>query len=137
MLRNLWNQLLTRAVSPKAFRPKSRRRPSPIRPQLETLECRITPAMIVSSKFQGLVFGNTQGYVPPDTCGAAGTAQYLETVNQTLRISTKATGVTVATYIFDHFWYTVRSLSTTHSTSFLSDPIGTCDYQIHRFILGD
>ena len=48
--------------------------------------------------YAGLDFNQSGGYVPPDTCGAAGPSSYVETVNQTLAIySPKATGATATT----------------------------------------
>jgi hypothetical protein len=88
------------------------------------------------SEFNGLGFPDSGGYVPPDSCGAAGTVKYVETVNQTLRI-TNLNGSSPVTDSFSHFWYTTGGLTKTSSSSFLSDPIVMWDDQIQRFIVGD
>jgi hypothetical protein len=64
---------------------------------LEVLEGRDLPSVLLGTNFAGLGFPDTQGDVPPDTCGAAGPVHYVETVNQTLRISNKTTSAAVAT----------------------------------------
>lgn len=88
--------------------------------------------------YTGLDFNQSGGFVPPDTCGAAGPSNYVETVNQTLAIySPKATGATEVSDSFSHFWYTVGGLAKTDSGSFLSDPIVTYDSVIGKFIVGD
>jgi hypothetical protein len=48
---------------------------------------------IQGSGYAGLNFSQSGGFVPPATCGAAGSASYVETVNQEIAIySPKATG---------------------------------------------
>src|SRR5207248_4590525 len=74
----------------RAFR---RRRTSPVRTppalrrQLERLEDRAVPAVSLNSQFTGLPIGQSGDFVPPDTCGAAGSGNtYVETVNQEIAL---------------------------------------------------
>jgi Putative Ig domain len=115
---------------------KRRRRRSLYRPIAERLEERCLLSVSLLSEFNGLSFNDSGGYVPPDSCGAAGTTKYVETVNQTLRV-TNLNGSAPATDSFSHFWYTTGGLTKTSSSSFLSDPIVMWDDQIQRFIVGD
>jgi uncharacterized repeat protein (TIGR01451 family) len=108
------------------------------RPRLETLEDRVLPVVNVISSYQGINFGQTQGFIPPDTCGAAGTNSYVETVNQTISIfSPKATGANSISDTFDDFWLNQGGLPKTDGNSFFSDPIVVWDDQVQRFIVGD
>ncbi len=127
---------LHRAAQP-GKRPSSRKgRRRVYRPVAEPLEERCVFSVSLLSQFNGLGFGDSGGYVPPDSCGAAGTVKYVETVNQTLRI-TNLNGSSPVTDSFSHFWYTAGGLPRTSSSSFLSDPIVMWDDQIQRFIVGD
>src|SRR5260370_1433202 len=89
--------------------------PRPPRPRLllhlEQLEDRTAPTVSLLSHYNGLAFGDSGGFTPPDTCGAAGPTNYLETVNQTVRISNKTSGATIATDSFSHFLYTTGGLA--------------------------
>lgn len=88
--------------------------------------------------YTGLDFNQSGGYVPPDTSGAAGPTNYVETVNQKLAIySPKATRATATTAAFSTFWFTTGGLARADSGSGLSDPIVTYNDQIGRFIVGD
>jgi hypothetical protein len=61
--------------------------------RIELLESRCLPNVGLMSNYLGIDFNNSGGYIPPDTCGAAGPSSYLETVNQQVAIySPKATG---------------------------------------------
>src|SRR5439155_13568180 len=78
------------------------------------------------------------GYVPPDTCAAAGPSVDVETVNQTLAIfSPKSTGASAVTDSLGHFLFTTGGLTRADSGSGQSDPIVCYDEQIGRFIVGD
>ena len=79
---------------------------------------------------------NTAGYVPPDTCGAAGTSQYVETVNQDIDIYNKSNGTSLARTDLGTFFFTTGGLGQP-SQPFQSDPIVVWDEQIQRFIVGD
>src|SRR4051812_40866805 len=80
--------------SPAANR---RRRPAPgksrcRRPSLEGLEDRTLPSVAIAATnnngngYTALDFNQSGGFVPPDTCGAAGPTSYVETANQTIAV---------------------------------------------------
>src|SRR5262245_16118211 len=111
---------------------------------LELLEDRTIPSVTIAATnnngngYTGLDFNQSGGYVPPDTCGAAGPTNYVETVNQTLAIySPKATGASKTSDSFSHFLFTTGGLTRADGGSGLSDPIVAYDEQIGRFIIGD
>lgn len=88
--------------------------------------------------YTGLSFNNSGGYVPPDTCGAAGPFGYVETVNQAVALfPDKNTGASAITDTLSHFFFTTGGLSRADSSSGLSDPIVCYDEKINRFIIGD
>ena len=92
----------------------------------------------LGSGYSALSFNTSGGYVPPDTCGAAGPSAYVETVNQSLAIYTaKGTGSSAITDSLAHFFFTTGGLSRAGSGSGLSDPIVAYDEKIGRFIVGD
>src|SRR5437660_113382 len=75
--------------------------------QLELLEERTVPSVTINNNYPGIDFPHSQGYVPPDTSGAAGPSNYLETVNQEITIyNPKATGAQQLTDSLSHFWFT-------------------------------
>src|SRR5713101_8878520 len=78
---------------------------------LERLEDRTVPSVTIAASnnsgqgYAALSFNQSGGYVPPDTNGAAGPSNYVETVNQTIAIyGPKATGASAATSSFSTFW---------------------------------
>ena len=82
----------------------------------------------IPNNYTGLDFNHSQGYIPPDSCGAAGPSNYVETVNQEIAIySPKATGANKITDSLSHFLFTVGHLTRADSSSGLSDPIVTYD----------
>jgi uncharacterized repeat protein (TIGR01451 family) len=134
--RNWWKQSLTSQ--------KRAGRRCAARLRLERLEDRSLPSVTIASTnnggagYAGLHFSQTQGYTPPDTCGAAGPSTYVETVNQTLAIfNPKATGAASTTATFSTFWFATGGLPRADSGSGFSDPIVVYDDQIGRFIVGD
>src|SRR5205807_4960947 len=109
---------------------------------LELLEDRTVPSVTIlnngGSGYAGLDFNHSGGYIPPDTCGAAGPSNYVETVNQEIAIySPKTTGATQVLDSLGDFWFTVGALAHASSGSGLSDPIVVYDDQAGRFIVGD
>ena len=58
----------------------------------------------------------------PDTNGAAGPSQYVETVNQSLELFTRSSGASLAFDNFDHFFFTTGGLSRASGTSAVSTP---------------
>jgi subtilisin-like proprotein convertase family protein len=92
----------------------------------------------VLNSYTALHFADTQGYVPPDTCGAAGPSSYMETVNQTVAIFPNLidNGSAIKRNL-DDFYFTQGGLTRADSGSGLSDPIICYDEHIGRFIVGD
>jgi uncharacterized repeat protein (TIGR01451 family) len=103
------------------------------RPQLERLEDRALPSVTIAptnnsgNGYAALSIdqapdANAQYWVPPDTNGAAGPTNFIETVNSSVAIySPKATGATKVEDNFIHFWGTVGGLPTADSGAFYSD----------------
>jgi uncharacterized repeat protein (TIGR01451 family) len=128
-------------IAPRRARIRDRRRS---RPELEPLESRrvlsvtIAPTNDGGNGYAALDFNQSGGYVPPDTCGAAGPTSYVETVNQTVALyGSKATGTPATTAGLDNFWFSTGGLAHADGGSFRSDPIVVYDDQIGRFIVGD
>jgi uncharacterized repeat protein (TIGR01451 family) len=129
-------------LSPCKHRSSERRRVPSWRLELERLEDRVVLSVSVlnngGSGYAALSFNQSGGYVPPDTCAAAGPSVDVETVNQTLAIySPKSTGASAVTDSLGHFLFTTGGLTRADSGSGQSDPIVTYDEQIGRFIVGD
>jgi uncharacterized repeat protein (TIGR01451 family) len=113
-------------------------------PSLEPLEDRTLPSVSIASTnnnsngYAALDFNHSGGFVPPDTCGAAGPSSYVETVNQELAIySPKGTGASSVLSSLSNFWFTTGGLPHADGGSGLSDPIVTYNDQIGLFIVGD
>jgi uncharacterized repeat protein (TIGR01451 family) len=114
------------------------------RPALERLEDRALPSVTIASTnnsgngYAALDFNHSGGYVPPDTCGAAGPTSYVETVNQSIAVyPTKASNASAKTSSLSSFFFTTGGLSRADSGSGLSDPVVAYNDQIKRFIVGD
>ena len=112
--------------------------------RLELLEDRVVPSVSIAATnnngqgYAALDFNQSGGYVPPDTVGAAGPTNYVETVNQTVALySPKASGAAATTSSLSTFWFTTGGLARADSGSGLSDPIVVYNDQIGRFIVGD
>ena len=113
-----------------------------IRLRVERLEDRTVPAVSIlnngSSGYAALSFNQSGGYVPPDTCGAAGPSAFVETVNQAVALyADKATGAGALTDSLSHFLFTTGGLLRADGGSGLSDPIVAYDEKIQRFVIGD
>jgi uncharacterized repeat protein (TIGR01451 family) len=107
---------------------------------LEILEDRTVPAVSILNNggYAAMSFNDSGGYVPPDTCGAAGPSVYVETVNQALAIyNPKSTGASPVTDSLSHFFFTTGKLTRADSGSGQSDPIVAYDELIGRFVVGD
>jgi uncharacterized repeat protein (TIGR01451 family) len=109
---------------------------------LEALEDRAVPAVSIlnngGSGYAGLSFNQSGGYVPPDTCGAAGPSAYVETVNQSVALyTTRGTGAGAVTDSLAHFLFTTGGLTRADAGSGQSDPVSAYDEQIGRFVIGD
>src|SRR5262249_18384118 len=92
--------------------------------RLELLEDRTVPSVTIAATnnsgqgYAALDFNHSGGYVPPDTVGAAGPTNYVETVNQTVAIySPKATGASSTTSSLSTFWFTTGGLAHADSGS--------------------
>ncbi|MBO0700772.1 MAG: hypothetical protein J2P46_20410, partial [Zavarzinella sp.] len=94
--------------TPRSTRPAKRPRTSCRRLHLGTLEDRTVPAVNLLNNYSALL---QNGFVPPDTCGAAGPSSYVETINQDIAIFTpKDTGTTSVTRSLSDFWFTQGGL---------------------------
>ena len=109
---------------------------------LEALETRTVPSVTILNNggngYAALSFNQSGGYVPPDTCAAAGPSVDVETVNQTVAIyNPKSTGASATTASLSTFLFTTGHLTRADSGSGQSDPVVCYDEQIGRFIVGD
>src|SRR5579863_6786836 len=92
------------------------------KPRLEALEDRSLPSVTLLHNYSALDFNQSGGYVPPDTCGAAGPTEYVETVNSTVAIfSSKTSGGSPLTDDLNHFFFTTGGLTHVDSGASLSD----------------
>jgi uncharacterized repeat protein (TIGR01451 family) len=128
--------------SPSTHRKPVGRRATALRLALERLEERTVLSVSVLNNagagYAALSFNQSGGYVPPDTCAAAGPSVDVETVNQSLAIyNPKGTGASAVTDGLSHFLFTTGGLTRADAGSGLSDPIVCYDEQIGRFIVGD
>src|SRR5487761_1428165 len=109
-------------------------------PRYEQLEDRRFLSVNLLGSFDAMTIdSSTDGslHTPPDSCGAASSGAYVETVNQQITIYNKASGAAAATDNVNHFFITLGGLSRADSVSTLQDPSVTYDEQIGRFIVGD
>jgi hypothetical protein len=104
-------------------------RPRRARPRLEVLETRWLPSVTLGTGFNGLAFGDTAGYVPPDTIAAAGPTNIVEAVNTTLAIFDKS-GNKLSSQSLQSFFSSVGTSGN------LSDPFVSYDEQAGRFVVG-
>jgi hypothetical protein len=103
-----------------------------LKPRLEVLEVRTVPTVNLITNYTGF-----SGNGAPDPQGAAGTTNYVETVNQSIAIFTpKTTGATNISRTLSDFFFTQGKL-TQLPTSGLSDPVVVWDNLVNRFIVGD
>src|SRR4051794_41933094 len=120
--------------------PKTIRRPAGFRPGLERCEDRTVPAVSIlnngGSGYAALSFNQSGGYVPPDTCGAAGPSAYVETVNQAVGLyPNKATGAVAATDNLSHFLFTTGGPSRADPRPRVSHPVVAYDEKNGRVII--
>jgi hypothetical protein len=101
---------------------------------MERLEQRALLAVNIINNYTAL---GENGFVPPDTCGAAGPTSYVETINLDLAIYTaKTTNTPVVSDSLSHFLFTTGGLPRASTKSGLSDPIVVWDDLANRFIVG-
>src|SRR5437763_8706677 len=103
-----FRRLIARLAPARPVSRKSEPRAGTFRPRLEPFEDRVVPAVSILNNggngYSALSFNTSGGYVPPDTCGAAGPSAYVETVNQEVAIyGPKATGASAALDSLSHF----------------------------------
>ena len=130
------------------------RRDRSFRPMLEHLEDRIAPSVTIPPSnnngdgFIGLTYSQSNGRVPPDSTGAAGPANYVETVNQSIALYFPNTpGAPTQVTSLQNFWFTQGGLTNPPGASSkitLSDPTVIYDDNIPgqpasngRFIVSD
>jgi hypothetical protein len=104
------------------------------RPLLELLEARtllsvtIAPSNNHGQGYTGISFAQTEGFVPPDSQGAAGPSSFVETVNQSIAIYTsKSTGTAKVSDTLENFYGVTGNLPPASSGSFYADPVVTYD----------
>jgi hypothetical protein len=138
---NGWQKFLSQLTSRFSSQARPRRRSpvcSHVLADLELLEPRALLSVTVVSNYAGLNYNQTLGYVPPDSCGAAGPTSYVQTVNQDAEIfRNKATGSPRIIADLGTFFFTTGGLPHASPGSGLSDPIVVYDEKIQRFIIGD
>ncbi|MHB1423465.1 MAG: hypothetical protein ACYC3I_09785 [Gemmataceae bacterium] len=140
MFRSQWlHNLCVGLVRTRKDRRRQASRPRRgVRLEVERLESRIVPSITLQSAYSGISFANSSVGVPPDTQGAAGTTNYVQTTNQEIAIfGPKNTGTSQVSDSLANFWYTQGRLSQADAGSHLSDPNVVWDEQIQRFIVGD
>ena len=135
-LRSLLTPWTLRAAS-RPHRPTLRL--ASCRPTVESLEARCLLSVHLLNHFTGISFSEDDaiapggGRTPPDTTGAAGPVEFVQTVNQVIRISNKFSGTPLVTDSLDDFWYTQGGLTPIA----IHDSMMVWDDQVQRFIVGD
>jgi uncharacterized repeat protein (TIGR01451 family) len=149
--RHLFERLSRSTRAGRRPRARSRARIS-TRPLLERLEDRTLPSVTIAASnnngngYTGMDFNQSSGgFIPPDTQGAAGPTNYVETVNQSISIyNPKSTGASQTFDSLSHFYGTVGGLKPADSFAGFSDPVVTYDDNMAgqsaangRFIVAD
>ncbi|MHB1425896.1 MAG: beta strand repeat-containing protein, partial [Gemmataceae bacterium] len=94
-------------------------------------------AVGVINDFVGIDTNNSSDSTPPDTQGAAGKTEYVETVNSALAIYNKASGQQVALDSQYDFFFTQGGITPANPNfPFLSDSFTLYIPQIDRFLVG-
>jgi hypothetical protein len=90
--------------------------------ELEWLETRALPSVTIAHNYTGLDFNQSSDFpIPPDTNGAAGPSNYVETVNDTVAIfSPKATGASEVSAPLATFFASLPAADST-GNSFFTD----------------
>ncbi len=94
------------------------------------------PAPTPSASFAGLDFANWGDGWPPDTNGDVGPNHYIETVNTSIGIYNKSTGVRLAAFSFNTFFSQAAS-GTPCDNSNQGDPVVLYDALSDRWIISD
>jgi hypothetical protein len=128
MVRNYWRRL-SGLVSQSSTGERARPAPRPrrvVRPVLEALESRETPAVIAT--FPGLQA--TSGVEPPDTVLAVSTSNVVEAVNTSFEVLNKQ-GAVIGSNTFQSFFGPL-----VHAGDSFSDPYVVYDDVAGRFVMG-
>jgi hypothetical protein len=94
------------------------------------------PAPTPANSFPGLDFANWGDGWPPDTNGDVGPNHYIQTVNTSIGIWDKATGIRVAAFTFDTF-FSQAATGTPCDNSNQGDPVVLYDALSDRWIISD
>ena len=94
------------------------------------------PAPAPDSSFEGLDFANWGVGHPPDTNGDVGPTYYIQTINTSLGIYDKATGVRVAAFTFNAFM-SLGSFGNLCDTNNFGDPVVLYDSFEDRWVIND
>ncbi len=107
-------------------------------PQLEPIEDRTLLSLSIGTNFSGADLAQSEGFIPPDTQGAAGPTQLVETINNSFTVFSK-TGTLVEQTSLDSFFNTALAAGGGGTvTSYSYDPRIIYDPQGQRyFVAGD
>jgi len=107
--------------------------PAPTQP---AVSAPAAPAPTPTISFDGLDFANWGGGHPPDENGDAGPTYYIQTVNTSIGIFNKSTGVRVAAFTFDTFM-SQGSFGNLCDTDNFGDPVVLYDTFEDRWFITD
>ena len=102
---------------------------------MEELEARRLLSVTLGTNFAGLQFGDTAGYIPPDTIAAAGPNHVVEAVNLDLRIFNKSGG-TVSTQSLNTFFSSLAPQSLSDPVVMFDESVANSSGPAGRFIVG-
>ena len=107
--------------------------PAPKQPDVETPAA---PAPTPTISFDGLDFANFGAGYPPDTNGDVGPTHYIQTINTSIGIYDKSTGVRVAGFTFDTFM-SLGNFGNLCDTDNFGDPVVLYDTFEDRWVISD
>ena len=107
-------------------------------PAVEQFEDRTLLSLSIGTNFTGAGIGQSGGFIPPDTQGAAGPTQLVETINNSFSVFSK-TGALISQTSLDSFFNTALAAGGGGTvTNFSYDPRIIYDEQSQRFfVAGD
>ena len=94
-------------------------------------------APAASGSFKGLDLSNWGAGWPPDTHGDVGPSHYIQAVNTSLGVFSKATGARLAAFTFDSFFAANGGTGTICDTANYGDPFVLYDRVSGRWIISD
>jgi hypothetical protein len=106
------------------------------RDALDTGARALAAAPAPSASFDGLDFANWGAGHPPDTNGDVGPTYYIQTINTSIGVFNKSTGVRVAAFTFDTFM-SQGNLGNLCDTNNFGDPVVVYDTFEDRWIITD